>query len=110
MKRIKFFAPSILVCGFMLFLLTLLGESSGGLDDYMNAAVILLVFLVSDFLLSRKTWFGCIPGVLLGAYIVYNGFDYHGQVLNEVLIGLIVLAYYLILGVVTVHQHKKADS
>ena len=110
MKRIKFFAPSILVCGFMLFLLTLLDESSGGLDDYMSASVILLVFLVSDFLLFRKTWFGCIPGVLLGAYIVYNGFYYHGQVLNEVLIGLIVLAYYLILGVVTVHQHKKADS
>ena len=63
MKRIKFFAPSILVCGFMLFLLTLLGESSGDLDDYMNTAAILLVFLVSDFLLSRKTWFGC-PGIL----------------------------------------------
>lgn len=108
MKRIFYYLPSILVLGIMLFVLRLMGEPSHDSKDYLVGAAILLIFLLSDFLLSRKILYGSLPGMLLGAYVIFSGSQYHGQVLSEMPIGLIVCGYYLTMGIRTVY-HKKAQ-
>lgn len=108
MKRLLYFLPTILVLGFIAFILLFLGGPSADLNDYLIGGGILLVFLLSDFLLSKKLWFGCIPGALLGAYVIYYGSQYHGQVLDERPIGAVILTYYVILGLVTVYHKKRA--
>ena len=107
MKRLLYFVPSILVLGFLLIVLLAMPDPSADLQDYIAGAGILLVFLISDFLLFRKLWFGCIPGALLGAYVIYYGSQHHGQVLDERPIGAIILAYYVILGFITVYRQKR---
>lgn len=109
MKRILYFFPSILVLGFLAIVLLALGDPSGDLQDYLLGAGILLVFLLSDFLLFKKLWFGCIPGALLGTYVIYYGSQYHGQVLDERHIGAVILAYYVSLGLVTAYR-RRIDS
>lgn len=110
MKRLLYFLPSILVLGLLAFILLVLGDPSGDPHDYLLGAGILLVFLLSDFLLSKKLWFGCISGVILGAYVIYYGSQYHGQIFDERLIGTAILAYYVILGVLTVYRTKKGSK
>ena len=96
MKRILYFLPSILVLGFLAFIFLGLGEPSTDPQEYLIGAGILFVFLISDFLLFRKLWVGCIPGALLGAYVIYYGSQYHGQVMDERPVGAIIFAYYAI--------------
>lgn len=107
MKRLLYFLPSILVLGFLAFILLVLGDLSGDTKDYLVGVGILLVFLLSDFLLCRKLWLGCIPGALLGVYVIYYGSHHHGQVFDERLIGASILAYYVVCGFVTICRIKK---
>lgn len=110
MKRILYFLPSILVLAFLVFILLVLGNPSADPQEYLVGAGILLVFLISDFLLFRKLWFGCIPGALLGAYVIYYGSQYHGQVMDERPVGAIIFAYYAIIGIITFYRKKKASK
>ena len=107
MKRLLYYLPTILVLGFISFILFFLGDPSAHLNDYLIGGGILFVFALSDFLLSKKQWFGSIPGALLGAYVIYYGSQYHGQVMDERSIGVVILAYYVILGFVTVYHKKR---
>ena len=107
MKRLLYFFPTILVLGFLAFILLFLGGPSADLNEYLIGGGILFVFLLSDFLLSKKLWFGGIPGALFGAYVIYYGSQYHGQVLDEQPIGAVILAYYVIFGFVTVYRKKR---
>lgn len=102
MKRIFCYFPSMLVSAMMLFVLTRMGEPSHDPKDYLVGAGILLMILLSDFLLSKRIWYGCLPGMLLGAYVICCSFQYHGQVFDEMPIGLIICGYYLIMGIRTV--------
>ena len=110
MKRILYFLPSILVLAFLAFILLALGNPSTDSQEYLAGAGILLVFLISDFLLFRKLWLGCIPGALLGAYVIYYGSQYHGQVMDERPVGAIIFAYYAIIGIITFYRKKKASK
>ena len=107
MKRILYFLPSILVLAFLAFILLSLGNPPTDPQEYIAGVGILLVFLFSDFLLSKKLWFGSIPGALLGAYVIYYGSQYHGQVMDERPIGAIILAYYAIIGIIVFYHRKK---
>ena len=108
MKRLLYFLPTILVLGFLTFILLFLGGPSADLNEYLIGGGILFVFALSDFFLSKKHWFGGVPGALLGAYVIYYGSQYHGQVMDERPIGVVILAYYVILGFVTVYHKKRS--
>ena len=110
MKRLLYFLPTILFLGFLVFIFLGLGEPSIDPQEHLVGAGILLVFLLSDFLLSKKLWFGCIPGVLLGAYVIYYGSQYHGQVMDERPVGAIILAYYAIIGIITFYHKMKSSK
>lgn len=110
MKRLLYYLPTILVLGFISFILFFLGDPSAHLNDYLIGGGILFVFALSDFLLSKKLWFGSIPGALLGAYVIYYGSQYHGQVMDERPVGAIIFAYYAIIGIITFYRKKKASK
>ena len=110
MKRLLYFIPSILVLGFLAFILLAAPDPSADPQDYLIGAGILLVFLLSDFLLFRKLWYGCIPAAFLGAYVIYYGSQYHGQVMDERPVGAVILAYYAIIGIITFYHKKKAPK
>ena len=107
MKKTLYFIPTLVVLAFLLFLLTVLGSPTNQLDDYIVGIAVLSIFAVSDWLLSKRKWYGCIPGVLLGVYIIFYGSQYHGQVLDERPIGAAIFLYYLICGVLA---YKKAHK
>lgn len=107
MKRLLYFLPSIWALGFLAFILLILSGPSGDITEYLFGVGILLVFLLSDFLLCRKLWFGCIPGALLGAYVIYYGSHYHGQIFDERLIGASILAYYVVCAFVTIYRKRR---
>lgn len=108
MKRLLYFLPSILILGLLAFILLAAPDPSADPQDYLTGAGILLVFLLSDFFLSRKFWYGCIPASLLGAYVIYYGSQYHGQVMDERPIGAIIFAYYAIIGIITFYRKKES--
>ncbi len=110
MKRLLYFLPSILVLGILAFVLLGAPDPSTVPQEYLAGASILLVFLLSDFLLFRKLWYGCIPGVILGAYMIYYGSQYHGQVMDERPVGAVILAYYAILGIIIFYRKKKTSK
>lgn len=110
MKRLLCFIPSVMVLGFLSFILLAMPDPSADPQEYIAGVGILLVFLFSDFLLSKKLWFGSIPGALLGAYVIYYGSQYHGQVMDERPIGAVILAYYVILVILTTYRQKRADK
>ena len=107
MKRLLCFIPSVMVLGFLSFILLAMPDPSVDPQEYIAGVGILLVFLFSDFLLSKKLWFGSIPGALLGAYVIYYGSQYHGQVMDERPIGAIILAYYAIIGIIVFYHRKE---
>lgn len=100
MKRLLYFIPSIFICFILVLVLFLVGGPSGHFDDCLVGTYILSIFFLSDFLLSMQRWFGCIPGTLLGAYILYYGAQYHGQIFDEMPIGVIICVYYSVLGLI----------
>lgn len=100
MKRILYFIPTLIVLVFLIFILFVLGGATNESGDYIVGSAILLIFVVSDWLLAKHKWYGCVPGALLGAYIIYYGSQYHGQVMDERPVGVIICLYYLILGFV----------
>ena len=110
MKRLLYFLPTLLVLGLLAFILLFLGVPSEDPYDYLIGGGILFLFALSDFLLSRKLWFGGIPGTLLGVYVIYYGSQYHGQIFDERLICAAIVSYYIIVGVLTMYRNRKASK
>ncbi len=110
MKRTLYFIPTLVVLGFLIFILLVLGGPTNELEDYVVGFSILLIFVVSDWFLAKQKWYGCVPGTLLGVYIIYYGSRYHGQVMDERPIGVILCVYYLILGFVTYRKSARKKS
>jgi len=106
MKKLLYFIPTLLIAIFFLFLLFILSGHTNLSDAYITAIGILSIFGVSDWLLYQQKWFGFLPAALFGAYIIYYGSQYHGQVFDERPIGAVICLYYLICGIVT---YKKAN-
>lgn len=105
MKKMLYFIPTLVVLVFFVFILIVLSGPTNQLDDYIVGIAILVIFAVSDWQLSKQKWYGCVPCTLLGAYIIYYGSQYHGQVLDERPIGVVICLYYLIFGIVA---YKKS--
>lgn len=110
MKKALYFMPSILAFMFFVFIMLILGRPTSQLDDYLISIGIFLIFFVSDWLLSKKKWYGCIPGILLGAYIIYDGSSYHGQIFDERSIGIVIVLYYLLVSALIYKKNKSTSN
>ena len=105
MKKVLHFVPTLIVLVFLVFILIVSVGPTNQLDEYLVGIAILAIFAVSDWLLSKQKWYGCVPCTLLGAYVIYYGSQYHGQVFDERPIGVVICLYYLIFGIVA---YKKS--
>ena len=109
MKKILYFVPTLIVLVFLIFILIVLAGPTNELDEYLVGLAILAIFAVSDWLLAKQKWYGCVPGASIGAYIIYYGSQYHGQVMDERPIGLIICLYYLVFGFVTYRKRERKN-
>lgn len=110
MRKALYFIPTVAVLVLLVFLLIVLNGPANQLNDYITGIVILSVFAVSDWLLSKQKWYGCVFGTLLGAYIIYYGSQYHGQVFDERPVGIVIYLYYLFCGVVAYKKRTMNKS
>ena len=110
MRKTLHFIPTLVVLVFFVFILIVLVGPSNQPDDYITAIVVLSIFIVSDWLLSKQKWYGCVPCTLLGAYVICYGSEYHGQVFDEKTIGVVICLYYLIFGIVAYKKSTMKKS
>ena len=90
-----------------LFILLLADSPSEQIADYLDGFAVLLIFGISDWLLSVRKWYGGLPGMLLGLSIIVHGMSYHGQIFDERPVGGIILAYYLLHAVILYKMHRR---
>lgn len=104
MKKFLYFIPAILACVFY----GLIGMKAGFSAISSWVWLFILPLFISGILLSTNKWWGCFAGILVGIYVIWYGSQYHGQVLDERPVGIILCAYYLCSGLAV--YKKKHDS
>lgn len=102
MRKLYFFIPAI----FSTVFTVVIGLLIGGAVPLWYAWVLLM--WGSGILLSKGAVWGSILGILPGIHIIYMSTQYTGQVINELPIGLVLVVYYLICGIVVWKQKKRA--
>lgn len=93
MRKVLYFAPAI----FELVFYSLLAVFNGFGAIHPAVWLCVAMLFVSWVLLAKKKWFGCIPGILVGAILIWMSFQYTDQVLDierPLEIGMIL--FYLI--------------
>ncbi len=102
MKKVLYFIPVILIlilCVFIVFI--------GGLSFDDNAWLYLVLPLIAGVLVSYKQWWGCLFGLIIGAMIIYSSTLDGKHIINELPIGIIWCAYYVIMGYVCYKSKVK---
>ena len=95
MRKVLYFTPAI----FGLVFYSLLVVFSG--FDAIHPAVWLCIvaLFVSAVLMSKKKWYGCIPGVLVGAILIWMSFQSTGQAIDiERPLGIALITFYIFCG------------
>lgn len=106
MKKILYSLPAVLYCGAVLVSGMRLGFG-GSLKPVTWLYMILLIF--AAIVLCKKQWWGCIPGMAVGAVIIYLFINSHvHHPINETPIGIGVGIYYVLMGLICYKTSKKA--
>ena len=93
MRKGMYFAPAIFGLVFYGLLAVL-----GGIGAIHPAVWLCIVLLfVSAILMAQKKWFGCIPGILVGAVLVWMSFRSTGQAIDiERPLGAALMLFYIL--------------
>ncbi len=102
MKKVLYFIPAIIVIAVLILVAITDGLSFNG-----NVYWVVAMPLLAGIFLSLNKWQGCIWGVALGILTIYIGTKEHGQVLNEIAIGVVVCIYYAIMGYISYKSKIK---
>ena len=95
MKKVLYFAPAI----FGLVFYSLLAVFSGFGAIHPAVWLCIALLFASAILMAKKKWFGCIPGILVGAFLICMSFRYTGQVIDvERPLGVVLILFYIISG------------
>lgn len=102
MKKILFYMPffvAVIFYGAVAFL--------GGLA--VSPVVILWIVLlgISGFVLSRAHFWGALIGALPAVHLIYMGTQDTGQIVKETPIGIMLLIFYIICGIMVYLKYKK---
>ena len=96
--------PAVLVC--MLYML--LAALAGGFSGFQPIAYVNIGLpILAGVILRRNKWWGSLFGIAMGALLVYNGMTAQPQVMIAYIIGLILAAYYVAMGIVCAASQKK---
>ena len=95
MRKVLYLTPAIFGLVFY-FLLTVFG----GFGSIHQAVWLCIGMLfVSAVLLTKKKWFGCIPGILVGVILIWMSFQSTGQVIDiERPLGIVLIVFYIFCG------------
>ena len=95
MRKVLYFAPAIF--GLVFYCLQAVFSGLGAIHPAVWLCVAML--FVSAVLLAKKTWFGCIPGILVGIIVIWMSFQSTGQVIDiERPLGIALIAFYIFCG------------
>ena len=103
MLKVLYFFPAVTTLIFYVLITLLAGFTS------IHPVIWLFIALIfmSAVLMSKTKWWGCLLGILYGAFWVYKGtIDTH-QIMNESPIGMGVCVYYFICGFICYKSEKK---
>lgn len=95
MKKVIYFAPAIF--GLVFYSLLTVFSGFGAIHPVVWLSIAMLFF--SAVLMARKKWFGCIPGILVGAILIWMSFQSTGQVIDiEMPLGIVLILFYILSG------------
>lgn len=95
MKKVIYFAPVIF--GLVFYSLLTVFSGFGAIHPVVWLCIAMLFF--SAVLMARKKWFGCIPGILVGAILIWMSFRSTGQVIDiEMPLGIVLILFYILSG------------
>ena len=95
MRKVLYFTPAI----FGLVFYSLLAVFSGFGAIHPAVWLCISMLFVSAVLLTKKKWFDCIPGILVGVILIWMSFQSTGQVIDiERPLGIVLIVFYLFCG------------
>ena len=95
MKKVIYFTPAI----FGLVFYSLLTVYSGFGAIHPAVCLCIAMLFVSAVLMSKKKWYGCIPGILVGVILIWMSFQSTGQVIDiEMPLGIVLILFYILSG------------
>lgn len=104
MKKFLYVMPAVLIC----MLYALLATLAGGISGFQPIAFLyILLPLLAGVFLRKGKWWGCLFGVAMGVMLIYSGMTARPQVMIAFVAGLILAAYYIVMGIVFAASQKK---
>ena len=104
MRKFLYAMPAVLIC----MLYTILTILAGGISGYQPIVLIYIGFpILAAFYLRKGKWWGCLFGIAMGAVLLYNGMTAEPQIFVGFVIGLVLIAYYLTMGLMCAAANKK---
>ena len=105
MKKILFYIPAIVFTVFYGF---------ASINQIGTISPIVLIWLVllflSGFVLGKDIFWGSIFGILPAINLIYLGTKDTGQIINEIPIGIIILIFYIVCGLLVLYKNKKLTN
>ncbi len=104
MRKFLYIMPAVLICMLYALLAALAGDITG---FQPIAAAYIGLPLAAGILLRKEKWWGSLLGMAMGAILIYNGMTAQPQLIAGFVAGLILAAYYAVMGLVCAGSKKK---
>ena len=104
MKRFLYIMPAVLIS----MLYALLTVLAGGISGFQPVAFLYIGFpVLAGVFLRKNRWWGSLFGVAMGAVLLYSGMTADPRIFAGVLAGLVLIGYYLLMGLICAASQKK---
>lgn len=95
MKKVIYFTPAVF--GLVFYSLLTVFSGFGAIHPVVWLCIAML--FVSAVLMAKMKWFGCIPGIVVGAILIWMSFQSTGQVIDiEMPLGIMLILFYILSG------------
>ena len=103
MKKFLYIMPAVLIC----MLYALLATLAGGISGFQPIAFLyILCPILAGIVLRKGKWWGSFFGIAMGALLIYSGMTAQPQMMVGFIAGLILIAYYIVMGFICVASQK----
>ena len=100
MKKYLYIMPAVLI----LMLYALLADLAGGVSGFQPIAFAYIILpILAGVFLRKDKWWGCIFGIAMGGLLLWSGRD----MMVAFIAGLVLAAYYIVMGLVCAASLKK---
>ena len=100
MKQFLYVMPAVLIC----MLYALLAALAGGISGFQPIAFAYIILpILAGVFLRKDKWWGCFFGIAMGGLLLWSGRD----MMVAFIAGLVLAAYYIVMGLVCAASLKK---